>query len=184
MIEVGGIGYGVSLPARLAVSLVVGSSVDLHTVLVVREDSLTLFGFETASARDFFELLQTVSGIGPKVALSALSIYEVEEIASAIISENAAALERIPGLGKKGASRAILELTEKVSNLQLSANAKASVKSQWRIQLNGALIGLGYTARDADSIIEGVAQEFGSKADSTDISLLLRSALAGKGRSQ
>jgi Holliday junction DNA helicase RuvA len=184
VIEVGGIGYGVALPARLAVSLVVGASVELHTVLVVREDSLTLFGFETASARDFFELLQTVSGIGPKVALSALSIYEVEEIAAAITSENSAALERIPGLGKKGASRAILELSEKVSNLQLSSAANSTTKSQWRIQLNGALIGLGYTARDVDAIIEGVAKEFGGKADSTDISQLLRSALAGKGRTQ
>ena len=129
VIEVGGVGILISLPARFAASLAVGKHVDIFTTLVVREDSLTLFGFERSAAREFFELLQTVSGIGPKVAQSALSIYEPEELAGAIASENSALLERIPGLGKKGAQRAVLELKEKVANLKLSARSEVSSAS-------------------------------------------------------
>jgi Holliday junction DNA helicase RuvA len=88
IIEVGGVGIQVSLPARFAASLVVGTHADVFTTLVVREDSLTLFGFDRSNSRDFFELLQSVSGIGPKVAQSALSIYEPEELSREIASEN------------------------------------------------------------------------------------------------
>lgn len=182
VIEVGGVGLQVSLPARYAASLNVGTHAEFFTTLVVREDSLTLFGFDRASARDFFELLQTVSGIGPKVAQSALSIYEPEEIASAIASENSAALERIPGLGKKGAQRAVLELKDKVNDLTLSAKVTNTSKSHWRTQLQSALIGLGFTARDAEATIDGVASDLGAKIDETDISQLLKLALQNRGR--
>lgn len=182
VIEVGGVGLQVSLPARFAASLSVGTRTDVFTSLVVREDSLTLFGFDRADSRDFFELLQTVSGIGPKVAQSALSIYEPEELASAISSENSAALERIPGLGKKGAQRALLELKEKVSDLALQHKSGKISKSNWRTQLQSALIGLGFTARDAEETIDGVASDLGSKVDETDISQLLRLALQNRGR--
>lgn len=182
VIEVGGVGLQVSLPARYAASLNVGTHAEFFTTLVVREDSLTLFGFDRASARDFFELLQTVSGIGPKVAQSALSIYEPEEIASAIASENSAALERIPGLGKKGAQRAVLELKDKVNDLALSSKIMSTSKSHWRTQLQSALIGLGFTARDAEATIDSVAGELGAKVDETDISHLLKLALQNRGR--
>ena len=182
VIEVGGVGLQVSLPARYAASLNVGTQAEFFTTLVVREDSLTLFGFDRASARDFFELLQTVSGIGPKVAQSALSIYEPEEIASAIASENSSALERIPGLGKKGAQRAVLELKDKVNDLTLSAKVANTAKSHWRTQLQSALIGLGFTARDAEATIDSVASDLGAKIDETDISQLLKLALQNRGR--
>ena len=154
----------------------------MFTTLVVREDSLTLFGFDRASSRDFFELLQTVSGIGPKVAQSALSIYEPEELASAIASENSAALERIPGLGKKGAQRTVLELKEKVNDLTLTTKSGKGAKSHWRTQLQSALIGLGFTARDAEATIDSVASDLGAKIDETDISTLLKLALQSRGR--
>ena len=182
VIEVGGVGLQVSLPARFAASLTVGTQAEIFTTLVVREDSLTLFGFDRASSRDFFELLQTVSGIGPKVAQSALSIYEPEEIASAISSENSGALERIPGLGKKGAQRAVLELKEKVSALSLLQKPSNLSKANWRNQLSSALIGLGFTARDAQTTIDAVSNELGAKADTTDISQLLKLALQNQGR--
>jgi Holliday junction DNA helicase RuvA len=127
-------------------------------------------------------LLQTVSGIGPKVAQSALSIYEPEELARAIASENAAALERIPGLGKKGAQRTVLELKEKVSEVIKSSSSSKSAKSHWRTQLQSALIGLGFTARDAEATIDSVATDLGSKIDETDISHLLKLALQNRGR--
>ena len=182
VIEVGGVGLQVSLPARFAASLTVGTQTEIFTTLVVREDSLTLFGFDQASSRDFFELLQTVSGIGPKVAQSALSIYEPEEIASAISSENSAALERIPGLGKKGAQRAVLELKEKVSSLSFANKSSEKGKSIWRDQLSSALIGLGFSSRDAQATIEAVSNELGASVDSTDIAQLLKLALQNQGR--
>jgi len=182
VIEVGGVGIQVSLPARFAASLVVGTHAEIFTTLVVREDSLTLFGFERSSSRDFFDLLQTVSGIGPKVAQSALSIYEPEELVSAIASENSAALERIPGLGKKGAQRTVLELKDKVSDLARTQNSGKSAKAHWRTQLQSALIGLGFTARDAEATIDAVANDLGKKIDETDISELLKLALQNRGR--
>ena len=182
VIEVGGVGIQVSLPARFAAALVVGTHADIFTTLVVREDSLTLFGFDRSNSRDFFELLQSVSGIGPKVAQSALSIYEQEELASAIASENSAALERIPGLGKKGAQRTVLELKDKVSDLARNQSTGSSSKSHWRTQLQSALIGLGFTARDAEATIDSVASDLGAKVDETDISELLKLALQNRGR--
>ena len=182
VIEVGGVGIQVALPARFAASLVVGTHAEIYTTLVVREDSLTLFGFDRTNSRDFFDLLQTVSGIGPKVAQSALSIYEPEELASAIASENSAALERIPGLGKKGAQRTVLELKDKVSDLVRSQGSGKSAKAHWRTQLQSALIGLGFTARDAEATIDSVASDLGSKIDETDISELLKLALQNRGR--
>ena len=182
VIEVGGVGIQVALPARFAASLVVGTHAEIFTTLVVREDSLTLFGFDRTNSRDFFDLLQTVSGIGPKVAQSALSIYEPEELASAIASENSAALERIPGLGKKGAQRTVLELKEKVSDLVRTQGSGKSAKAHWRTQLQSALIGLGFTARDAEATIDSVASDLGSKIDETDISELLKLALQNRGR--
>jgi holliday junction DNA helicase RuvA len=182
VIEVGGVGIQVSLPARFAASMVVGTHSEIFTTLVVREDSLTLFGFDRSISRDFFDLLQTVSGIGPKVAQSALSIYEPEELASAIASENSAALERISGLGKKGAQRTVLELKDKVGDLVRTQGSGKSAKSHWRTQLQSALIGLGFTARDAEATIDSVASDLGAKIDETDISELLRLALQNRGR--
>lgn len=182
IIEVGGVGIQVLLPARFAASLVVGTHAEIFTTLVVREDSLTLFGFDRTDSRNFFELLQTVSGIGPKVAQSALSIYEPEELVSAIASENSAALERIPGLGKKGAQRTVLELKDKVGELVRSNNSGRTSKSHWRAQLQSALIGLGFTARDAEATIDAVASDLGAKIDETDISELLKLALQNRGR--
>jgi len=182
VIEVGGVGLQVALPARFAAALIVGTQAEIFTTLVVREDSLTLFGFDRSESRDFFDLLQTVSGIGPKVAQSALSIYEPEELARAIASENAAALERIPGLGKKGAQRTVLELKEKVGEVIKSSSSSKSAKSHWRTQLQSALIGLGFTARDAEATIDSVATDLGSKIDETDISHLLKLALQNRGR--
>jgi len=182
VIEVGGFGIQVALPARFAASLVVGTHAEIFTTLVVREDSLTLFGFDRSNSRDFFDLLQTVSGIGPKVAQSALSIYEPEELASAIASENSAALERIPGLGKKGAQRTVLELKDKVSDLARTQSLGKNSKAHWRTQLQSALIGLGFTARDAERTIDAVATDLGKKIDETDISELLKLALQNRGR--
>jgi len=101
VIDVGGIGYQVTVAPELAAESRVGQSISLHTSLVVREDSWTLFGFRNADAKNLFEQLQSVTGIGPKVASALLAVYQPEELRSAIAAQDNAALERVPGIGKK-----------------------------------------------------------------------------------
>ena len=181
VVEVGGVGLLVQVSPRVAASLTVGLSTQLQTTLLVREDSLTLYGFENSSDRELFELLQTVTGIGPKVAQSALSVFDAPEIVSAIINEKATVLERIPGLGKKGAQRLILELKEKVKNFS-STHSKELSSASWREQLFEALIGLGFTSKDTDEAMDLVSAHFGSELASTDVSALLKFALQTRGR--
>ncbi len=175
VVEVGGVGLLINVPARIAAGLVAGTSTSLHTVLVVREDALTLYGFESVLAREIFELLQTVTGIGPKVAQSALNVYESEEILSAIKNEQSELLERIPGLGKKGAQRLVLELKDK---LDVYAVSEISDSGAWRDQLNSALVGLGFSARESQERIEQLTTQF-KDLSKEPISELLRAALSG-----
>jgi len=175
VVEVGGVGLLINVPARIAAGLVTGTSTSLHTVLVVREDALTLYGFESVLAREIFELLQTVTGIGPKVAQSALNVYESEEILSAIKNEQSELLERIPGLGKKGAQRLVLELKDK---LDVYAVSELSDSGAWRDQLNSALVGLGFSARESQERIEQLTTQF-KDLSKEPISELLRAALSG-----
>ena len=126
-------------------------------------------------AREIFELLQTVTGIGPKVAQSALNVYESEEILSAIKNEQSELLERIPGLGKKGAQRLVLELKDK---LDVYAVSEISDSGAWRDQLNSALVGLGFSARESQERIEQLTTQF-KDLSKEPISELLRAALSG-----
>jgi Holliday junction DNA helicase RuvA len=179
VIEVHGVGYLVHATPRFLAGLSLGKSITLHTTMVVREDAMTLYGFDSIEARNFFELLQSVTGIGPKVALSALSLYDPDDLATAIEREDNAAIERVPGLGKKGAQRLLLELKDKVAHLSLSSGAKTSqstVATLWQEQLLSALVGLGFLAKDAQARIESVKSQVSDPAN-TEISELLRLAL-------
>ena len=177
IIDVGGVGYLVFANTRVLAGAQIGAAITVATTLVVREDALTLYGFESMQSREFFELLQSVSGIGPKVAQSALAVYDPAELTHAIAHEDAASLERIPGLGKKGAQRVVLELKDKVAGFA-SISAKPNRSAQpWRDQLLLALVGLGFSARDANARIDLVAHDVNDPA-STPLSDLLRAALA------
>ncbi len=178
VIEVGGVGILVQLTSRHGASLVVGRTASLHTTLLVREDSLTLFGFESIEERALFELLQTVTGIGPKVAQSALSIYESQEIQRAIAQENSGLLEKIPGLGKKGAARLVLELKDKVS---ATTGSLPPIKSEWRDQLLEALTGLGFTSRESSDAVESVNEQYPDASDRS-LETLLKFALQIRSR--
>lgn len=185
VLEISGIGILVQIPARLSGELVVGKSAELFTSLVVREDSLTLFGFDTPEARDLFTQLQTVTGIGPKVAQSALSTFDEVELSTAIAQNDAKTLERIPGLGKKGAARILLELREKISILSngsmgVRGSGSRAKSEQWRVQLIDALVGLGFSLREAEQSVETVAAEYGTKVGDENLSHLLRFALASR----
>ena len=187
VIEVGGVGILAHIPARLSGSLVVGKFASLQTSLVVREDSLTLYGFEDLSSRKLFEILQSATGIGPKVALSALNLYSAEEIALAISREDNAALERVPGLGKKGVQRLILELKEKVEGVLLSSDQSAYPRAkaaQWSVQIEEALTGLGFGAKQSQEAIAYLADEFGGDVSTAEIGELLKAALQIQARSQ
>jgi Holliday junction DNA helicase RuvA len=154
IIDVGGVGISTLVVERTLQTLSIGSKATLHTSLMVREDSLTLFGFEDTQERDLFVLLQTVTGIGPRVAQSILNTLTVNDLRNAIANESAAALEKVSGLGKKGAARIILELQDKVSGVN---QRSTSVDSGWQSSISAALSGLGFTGREIDQAISSVA---------------------------
>ena len=177
VIEVGGVGILVQVSAKTVTGLLIGKKVELFTTMIVREDSLTLYGFSTSAARDLFEVLQTVSGIGPKVSQSALSIYEPDEIILAISKGDNSLLERIPGLGKKGAQRVILELKDKVK-----ATKETSGNVDWRTPLHSALTGLGFSSKEIDKLFTQISAEVAAEANEMSASELLKLALQIKGR--
>ena len=152
IVEVGGVGLSILVNTQLTAEVSIGSQLLLYTTLVVREDSLTLFGFAHDETRTIFELLQTVSGIGPKVALSILGVLTPEDLGRAIAHDDVATIERVPGIGKKGAQRLILELKGRLTSLTNSAAFSAHVPA-WREDLTGALITLGFSPRDSDAAI-------------------------------
>ena len=154
VIDVGGVGISTLVVERTLQTLSIGAKATLHTSLMVREDSLTLFGFEDTQERDLFVLLQTVTGIGPRVAQSILNTLTVSDLRNAIGNESAAALEKVSGLGKKGAARIILELKDKVSGV---SHRSASGDSGWQSSISAALSGLGFTGREIDQAISSVS---------------------------
>jgi len=190
VIDVGGIGLAIrTTPATLA-GLRRGETARLATTLVVREDSLTLFGFAGDDARKLFELVQSVSGVGPRTALALLAVLDPDELRRALASGDTSALTRAPGIGRKGAERLVLELKDKVGAVGVPAGAgSASAEpTGWRDQLVDALGGLGFAAKQATDAVDRVAAEMNDAADpsanSADVAVLLRRALAVLGRSR
>jgi Holliday junction DNA helicase RuvA len=151
VLEVGGVGYLISITPRTSMQIAMGSVITLSTALVVREDSMTLFGFIESRDRDIYETLQTVSGIGPKVALAITGALTPDDLAQAIAAEDIAAIEKVPGIGRKGAQRLILELKGKL--VSTTSAPQISSHSAIRDQLLSALTGLGFTAKESDSAI-------------------------------
>jgi len=151
VLEVGGVGYSISITPRTSTHIVMGSEISLSTTLIVREDSMTLFGFLDARDRDIYETLQSVTGIGPKVALAITGALTPDELARAISLEDIAAIEKVPGIGRKGAQRLILELKGKL--VSDTTTPQLATHSAVRDQLLSALTGLGFTAKESDLAI-------------------------------
>jgi Holliday junction DNA helicase RuvA len=180
IVEVGGFGVSVLVNPQTSVQLTMGSQVQLFTSLVVREDSLTLFGFINDESRSLFELVQTVSGIGPKVALSILGALTPEDLARAISQEDIGAIEKVPGIGRKGAQRLILELKGKLTDLSSTQQYKGH-QPAWREQLTSALVSLGFSPKESDGAISQVVSTLhsdGVDAAQLELSELLKLALA------
>ena len=179
VVEVGGVGLAVhATPATLA-RLRRGEQARLATSLVVREDSLTLFGFADAQERDLFTLLQTVGGVGPRLALATLAVLDPDALRRALADGDATALTRVPGIGRKGAERMVLELRDKVVAPAPAAAAPVAVGGP-RDQVVEALLGLGFPARPAEQAVDAVLTENAG----ADASVALRAALTRLGRSR
>jgi holliday junction DNA helicase RuvA len=144
IVDVNGVGYLVYAPVGVIAKAKSGAEVTLHTHLVVREDSMTLYGFTEVVEERLFQTLIGVNGVGPKVALALLSILKSDELSYAIASGNAAALARAPGVGQKLASRIVLDLRDK-----LTTAAPVSVPGVESEEVVAALMGLGYSQAEA-----------------------------------
>lgn len=184
IVEVGGVGLSLSITQKTSAQLNLGVAAQFFTSLVVREDSLTLFGFLEDAERVLFELVQTVSGIGPKVALSIVSALSPSQLAVAVAQEDISAIEKVPGIGRKGAQRLILELKGKLSDFGTSTKSTHH-QPAWREQLTSALVSLGFSAKDSDVAISQVVSrlaEDGIEAQNLELSDLLKRALSQGGR--
>ena len=179
IVEVGGVGLAVSVTTQTGSQLNIGVPVQLFTTLIVREDALTLFGFLDEESRSTFELVQTVTGIGPKVALAIMGSHSPQTLAAAIAQEDISAIEKVPGIGRKGAQRLILELKGKISDFGTS-HKSAHHQPVWREQLTSALVSLGFTAKDSDAAINSVLADYaesGVEPSEIELSELLKKAL-------
>jgi Holliday junction DNA helicase RuvA len=188
VIEVGGVGLAIrTTPATLS-GLRRGEQARLATTLVVREDSLTLFGFGSDAAKELFELVQSVSGVGPKIALALLAVLDPDQLRGALAAGDTSTLIRAPGIGKKGAERLVLELQDKVGKMAATSSAGPAglgTGLPWQEKLTDALVGLGFTSKQADDATATVAADTTDQAVvDGDVGVLLRRALALLGRNR
>lgn len=180
IIDVGGVGYRALTNANTAAAVRVGEVQTVHTSLVVREDSLTMWGFSTPGERDTFELVQTASGVGPKVAAAMLSVFSPGELRHVISSEDARRLTTVPGIGAKGAQKIILELKDKVLLLTDDDDPQPTATpsdAAWRQQVTEGLEGLGWSSKEAQKACDQVAPLV-EDDPSTSIATLMRAALS------
>ena len=196
VIEVGGVGLLVQCTPGTLATLRTGERARVATSLVVREDALTLFGFTTDDERDVFELLQTASGVGPRLALAMLAVFTPDALRHAVATEDVTGLTRVPGIGRKGAQRIVLELAGRLGapGTGGAAAAGGAVPSRlgapapWREQVRAGLVNLGWQARDADQAIAAVEADLAgaatadgeadaAPAQEADAAVILRAAL-------
>jgi holliday junction DNA helicase RuvA len=178
VIEVGGLGVLAHCSPNTSAGLRIGQPATLATSLIVREDSLTLYGFASGEERDFFEVLLTATGVGPKLAQAALAVLSPEELRRAIATENLVQLMKVPGVGRKGAQRMVLELKDKINAVAPASSAAPSTASgpQWREQVAQGLEGLGWSARDADAACTEV-EHLVREDPQVSVAVLMRAAL-------
>jgi Holliday junction DNA helicase RuvA len=190
VIEVGGVGLLVQCTPGTLATLRPGEPARVATSLVVREDSLTLFGFTTDDERDVFVLLQTASGVGPRLALAMLAVFTTDALRRAVASEDVTALTRVPGIGRKGAQRIVLELAGRLGAPGMGSPgdsggvvvSRLGSPAPWREQVRAGLVNLGWQARDADQAIAAVEADLADgeqagEASAPDAAVMLRAAL-------
>ncbi|MGW0572690.1 Holliday junction branch migration protein RuvA [Streptomyces tauricus] len=179
VVEVGGIGIAVQCTPNTLSGLRMGQEARLATSLVVREDSLTLYGFVDDDERQTFVLLQTASGVGPRLAQAMLAVHSPDALRRAVSTGDEKALTAVPGIGKKGAQKLLLELKDRLGEPLGTGGAAIGrpVAAGWREQLHAALIGLGYATREADEAVSAVAPQAEVAGEVPQIGQLLKAAL-------
>ncbi|MFG3615202.1 Holliday junction branch migration protein RuvA [Nocardia sp. NPDC047654] len=183
VIEAAGVGYRLNATPSTLAGLTRGEETRLYTAMIVREDSMTLYGFADTEARDLFGLLQTVSGVGPRLAMAVLAVLEPEALRKALAESNVAALTRVPGIGKRGAERMVVELRDKVNLVPVPSGPPGSTPAAAtpvREQVTEALVGLGFAAKQAEQAIDAVLAE----QPGVDTSAALRAALGLLGKNR
>jgi len=191
VIEVGGVGLLVQCTPGTLAGLRLGEHARLATSLVVREDSLTLYGFATDDERNTFELLQTASGVGPRLAQAMLAVLAPDALRRAVAAEDLATLTSVPGIGRKGAQRIVLELAGRLGapadlGIPATAGTVSPAGPQWQDQVRAGLVSLGWQGREADQAIAAVEPDLAADADEpgdVDVAVALRAALQVLGRS-
>jgi Holliday junction DNA helicase RuvA len=179
VLEVGGVGLELQCTPDTLAELRTGSEATLPTSMVVREDSLTLFGFADEDEKQMFELVQTASGVGPKLAQAMLAVHRPEALRRAVSSDDVKTLTTVPGIGQKGAQRIILELRDRIGPPGSVASATpqpTTHRHDWQGQVQAGLVGLGWSTKEADRAIVEVAPDAEQMA-TPDVARLLRAAL-------
>lgn len=176
VLEVGGVGLELMCTPGTLATLRVGRSAILPTSMVVREDSLTIFGFLDEDEKQIFEIAQTASGVGPKVAQAIVAVMSPDDLRRAIMTEDVKALTRVPGIGQKGAQRIILELKDRIGPPTGGHHATTTAvpHEAWRDQVQQGLVGLGWSAKESEKAVETVAPDAG---EMPDVGALMRAAL-------
>ena len=179
IIDVGGVGYEVQASSRTLRNLKIGDVVSLTIDTHVREDAIKLFGFQSELERSWFRTLQTIQGVGSKVALALLGIMSPQDLANAIALSNSAAVEEAPGIGKKLAQRIVLELKDKAPALSVAGlhvpvaaggpAAAAPVQGHAAAEAISALTNLGYNPQQASGAVAAAMKELGSDADTAKL---------------
>ena len=183
VVEVGGLGILALCSPNTVANLRIGQRATLATALIVREDSLTLYGFASADEREFFELLLSATGVGPRLAQAALAVLSPDELRRAIATENLVQLCRVPGIGRKGAQRIVIELKDKINAAALpeEPDRAPDAPGAWREQVSQGLQGLGWTARDAEAACAEV-EPLATDDPGISVAVLMRAALQSLAR--
>lgn len=178
VLRAAGLGYRIQATPETLAQLRTGQEETLSTSMVVREDSLTLYGFQQPQERDVFELLQTISGVGPRLALAMLAVHSPDDLRRAVATEDVKALTKVPGIGQKGARRIILEIGGRLGAAPEAAGPEsvAGRAPGAREDVVTALTGLGWQAKAAESAVEAVLTD-GATSAGADTASVLRSAL-------
>lgn len=184
VIEASGVGYRLNATPATLSSLQRGDDARLVTAMIVREDSMTLYGFADTESRDLFGLLLTVSGVGPRIAMATLAVLEPDALRRALAEGNVVALTRVPGIGKRGAERMVVELRDKVAAVPTSSGVPGAPPEQAlgsvRDQVVEALVGLGFAAKQAEQATDSVL----AADPDANTSVALRASLASLGKNR
>ena len=184
VIDVSGVGYQVYLTPQTSLKLRLGESARLHTALIVREDAFTLFGFSSVEELEMFDLLRSVTGVGPKSALGVLAAMSADQVRTAVLSEDDGAFKRVSGIGPKTAKLITVTLAGKLNGIASSSTAGTASQGKAAVDLGSliaALQGLGWNERQASDAVRAVSAELGAAATAD---ALLKASLAKLGASK